>query len=376
MDNDALVVQRTKAWIADELTQRADDFDKGQELPPDVVGRIYRSGLLKACVATKYGGLGLDDAAVGELCEALGAASCSVLSLFTVHTMVSVAISRWGTDAQRAAWLPRLADGSLVAALALSEVDAGSDVGAIRTTIVRTGDAVVLSGAKTWISFGQVAGVFLVSGLLEGSVATVLVDRATPGIAVTPIRDMYGFRSAMLAQIEFTDCVVPAANLLGDSSFGLSRIVGSVLDHGRFCIAWGSAGLARACLEAAVDYAQTRVQFGKPLLEHPLIQQQITDIMVHGRAATLMCRDATEARLQRRSDILARTTAAKYFAAKNAEMVSSMALQIHGANGFTDKYSVQRHARDAKILNLIEGSTHMQQMLIAQYSRQWMNEAK
>lgn len=362
-----------KALIASEIGPVADELDQAQSIPPQLLDSIGRSGLLGACIATEYGGQAFDDQVVGELGAALGAASCSLLSLFTVHTMVSVAIGRWGTPAQRMQWLPKLAGGAVIGACALSEDGAGSDIAAASTTLTRQGDTLLLHGAKTWISFGQIAGIFLVSAQLDGQLTTVLVDRNQPGLSVTPIRDMYGFRSAMLARIEFDQCVLPSANLLGSTGFGLSRIVGSVLDHGRFCIAWGAAGLAHACLEAAVHHADTRVQFAKPLSEQPLIQQLLSDMMVHSRAAALMCRDATTARQSRANDMLARTTAAKYFAASAAEQVAGQALQIHGALGLSGSHPVQRYARDARILSLIEGSRQIQQMLIAQYSRQWIH---
>jgi alkylation response protein AidB-like acyl-CoA dehydrogenase len=288
--------------------------------------------------------------------------------------MVSSAIARWGSSAQRHLWLPALAGGAAMGALALSEPEAGSDTGGVRATLRRDGDALVLSGVKTWISFGQVASVFLVSALLDGRVAAVLVERDTPGVGVTPIPDMAGFRAGMLARIEFDECRIPVSNLLGNPAFGLSQIVGSVLDHGRFCIAGGAAGLARACADLGIRHARARVQFGQPLAEHPLVQRLLTDLMVDSRAAWLMCLDAAAARDARRPDMLVRTSAAKYFAAQAADKCAAAALQLHGAAGLAAGHPAQRYLHDAKVMNVIEGSTQIQQMLIAQSGMQWLQE--
>jgi glutaryl-CoA dehydrogenase (non-decarboxylating) len=366
--------QALAAWIAGEIAPRADELDAAQQIPPALFTAIAKSGLLGACVPLSYGGAQYDARSILTVCEALGRASASVLSLFTVHTMVSSAIARWGNAAQRALWLPSLAGGETIGALALSEPEAGSDTGGVRATLRRDGESLVLSGVKTWISFGQVASVFLVSAILDGRVAAVLVERHDPGVHVTPVSGMAGFRAGMLARIEFDECRTPATSLLGNPAFGLSQIVGSVLDHGRFCIAGGSAGLARACTDVAIRHARSRLTFGQPLAEHPLVQRLLTDLMVDSRAAWLMCLDAAASRDARRPDMLVRTSAAKYFAAQAADKCAASALQLHGASGLAAGHPVQRYLHDAKVMNLIEGSTQIQQMLIAQSGMQWLQE--
>ena len=366
--------QALAAWIGAEIAPRADELDDARQIPPVLFDSIAKSGLLGACVPLAYGGGQFDARSVLTVCEALGRASASVLSLFTVHTMVSSAIARWGSAAQRATWLPSLAGGATIAALALSEPEAGSDTAGVRATLRRDGESLVLSGVKTWISFGQVASVFLVSAILDGRVAAVLVERDAPGVSVAPVADMAGFRAGMLARIEFDECRVPATSLLGNPAFGLSQIVGSVLDHGRFCIAGGSAGLARACTDIAIRHARSRLTFGQPLAEHPLVQRLLTDLMVDSRAAWLMCLDAAASRDARRPDMLVRTSAAKYFAAQAADKCATSALQLHGASGLAAGHPVQRYLHDAKVMNVIEGSTQIQQMLIAQSGMQWLQE--
>ena len=369
-------VARLQAFVDAAIGARADEFDRASELPADVLAAIAHAGLLGATIPAAQGGLGLNPRGFGEVCEALGRASASVLSLITVHVMVSSALLRWGNASQKQRWLPRLASGELVGAFALSEADAGSDANGVRTTLTIQGDEVVVDGCKTWISFGRIAGLFLVVGQLEGRVAAILVERSTPGITIEPIDDVAGFRAGMLAEVRFADCRVPRANLLGSADFVLSQIVGSVLDHGRYSIAWGAVGLAQACLQASVEYAATRQQFGRPLQEFQLVQQMLTDMMVETRAARLMCLDAAAARTYRSPDMIVRTTAAKYFAARAADRAAASAVQIHGANGFSAKYPVQRFQRDARVFGVIEGTTQIQQVLIAQHAPQWARGLK
>jgi hypothetical protein len=364
-------VTRLRSFIERDIGARADEFDRAGRLPTDVLSAIARQGLLGVAIPEAHGGLGLDPCGLGEVCEALGSASASVLSLVTVHTMVSSAVLRWGSAEQKQQWLPRLSRGDAIGAFALSEPGAGSDAESVQTHLTIAGDEVVVDGVKTWISFGRVAGLFLVVGKLEGRVAAILVDRATPGISVTSIDDVDGFRAGMLAEIRFEGCRLPRTSLLGSADFGLSQIVGSVLDHGRYSIGWGAVGLANACLRASVDYAATRQQFGRPLQEFQLVQQMLTDMMVETRAARLLCLDAAVARAHRSPDMIVRTTAAKYFAARAAERAAAAAVQIHGANGFSARFPVQRFQRDARIFSVIEGTTQIQQVLIAAHAPQW-----
>ncbi|MCD0254761.1 acyl-CoA/acyl-ACP dehydrogenase [Xanthomonas campestris pv. campestris] len=362
------------AWIRTDIGATADTYDAAQQLPEPALAGFRRHGLFGAAVPAAYGGTGLSPGAVGALCEALGWASGSALSLFTVHGMVCTAVARWGTSAQREHWLPALASGARVGALAVSEPEVGSDVGAVATRFERRGADIVVDGVKTWTSFGQIADGFLVAGMLDGELSTLLVPRDAPGFAIEPIGGMFGFRAGMLAQLEFRECAVPATGLLGRPGFGLAQIVGSVLDHGRYCIAWGAAGLARACLEASLDYAGRRIQHGVPLAEHALVQALLADMLVETRAARLLCEEAAQARTQPGPDMIVRTSAAKYYAARSADRAAAAALQIHGAHGLSEGSCVQRYLRDAKVFNIIEGSTQIQQMLLGRLGAQWVGQ--
>lgn len=346
---------------------RGDEFDIEQALPDSVIADIGNQGWLGAVIPEAFGGSALDNYSLGHVCESLAGESGSLLSLMTVHTMVSFAIARWGSARQRDQWLGNMATGKVIGAFALTEVDAGSDAKSASSTLVREGDELILDGSKKWISLGQKAGLFLVAAKLDNRLVSVLVPRNTPGFEVRPMGDLYGFRAAMLGELQFSGCRLPLENLVGNVDFGLSQIVGSVLDQGRYCIAWGAVGLAQCCLDASLTYAKTRRQFDQPLGGHQLIQEVITNMMVETKASRLMCMDAAALRTSGDSNMLLATVMAKYSAGNAAERIAGDAVQLHGANGFSINYPVQRCLRDAKVLNIIEGSTQMQQILIARH---------
>ncbi|MFM9435112.1 glutaryl-CoA dehydrogenase (non-decarboxylating) [Janthinobacterium sp. CG_23.3] len=359
--------QHLREVIAKAVGAQAGQFDLDQKIPAGLIAELAAEGMLGAHVPAEYGGAPVDARQFGELCEDIGYASASVLSLLTVHTMVSAAIAKWGSAAQKDRWLPRLASGATIGAFALSEPNVGSDAKNVETSMRREGDAFIVSGTKKWISFAQIAQLFLVIGNCEGRVTALLVARDTPGLTVEPIHDMLGFRAAMLGQLHLDECVIGKENLIGSLDFGYAQVVGSVLDQGRYCIAWGCVGLAQACLDACLDYTEQRQTFGQYLKEHQLVQRSMADMITNVQAARLLCEDAARLRAGGDPGMIMATATAKYFAARAVESAANDAVQIHGANGCGSEYPVQRYFRDAKIMNIIEGSAQMQQILIAQH---------
>jgi alkylation response protein AidB-like acyl-CoA dehydrogenase len=353
--------------VDDVIAGRACQFDEDRSIPKDVFEAMAAQGWLGALVPQANGGQPLDAPAFGRLCEAFGAQSGSLLSLLTVHSMVCFAVARWGTVAQKAHWLARLATGESLGAFALSETGAGSDAQGGLTSLTPAGDddQLLLNGCKTWISMGQVATVFLVTAKLNGKIVTVLVPRSTPGVTVNPIRNLSGLRSAMLAEIRFENCRLSRTQLLGSLDFGLAQVVGSVLSVGRLCIAWGGVGMAQSCLEASVSWSKSRVQSGQVIGHHQLIQQMVADMVTRVHAARLVCQDASQLFANQDPQMIMSTMLAKYMASQVANQVAADAVQIHGASGCTDDSPVQRSLRDAKVLTLIEGTSQVLQITIA-----------
>lgn len=355
------------AFVDDAVVPHADRFDREERLPRALVERMAAEGLLGVFAPEEAGGSGDDMVVQGLLCEEVGRGSGSLLSLFTVHGMACSVLARWGTAAQKDAWLPRLARGEALGAFALTEPEIGSDARNIASHARRDGDGWRLSGRKKWISCARIADVILVVAQTDEGAATFLVETSAPGVEVRPIHGLLGFRSAMLGEVVLEDVALPAAALVGRPGFGFSHIAGTALDHGRFCIAWGCVGLAQACVDASLSYAVRRQQFGQAIAGHQLVQGMLADMITDTKAARALCMAAADRRAARDPAAIMEIATAKYFAARTAMRVASDAVQIHGANGCSEDYPVQRHFRDAKIMEIIEGSNQIQQMIIARH---------
>ena len=359
-----------RAFVEEEIVPRANRYDQEEYTPPELITRVARQGYLGALVADESGGASMDMITFGLLNEEFGRGCSSLRSLLTVHSMVTFALLRWGSKQQKACWMPRLAAGESIGAFGLSEPHVGSDAKSVETTAQLCGDSYVLNGRKKWITYGQIANLFLIFAQCDGRVSAFLIEKNTPGLSIQPISGMLGTRASMLAELHLNECRIPKENLVGGRGFGLATVATSALDIGRYSVAWGCVGIAQACLEASLQYTGTRKQFGSYLKEHQLIQQMITDMMVNVKAARLLCYQAGY--LQDTGDpaTLMETWVAKYFASTIAVKAANDAVQIHGANGCSNDYPVQRYLRDAKIMEIIEGSTQIQQMTIAGYGYQ------
>lgn len=357
---------RFREFARAELAPHAERFDREERLPRELIEKLAAGGYLAAAMPPEEGGL--EPVAYGLLHEEFGRECSSTRSLLTVHHMVTHAVRRWGGVRQRESLLPGLLRGERLAAFALTEPNVGSDAAQIETEAVRADGAYVLNGVKRWITGGQLAGLFLVFARCEGRPAAFLVARETPGLTVTPIDGMLGLRAAMLAELKLEDCRVAEENLVGKVGYGVSHVAASALDWGRYGVAWGCVGIAQACLDACVRYTSERRQFGRPLKEHQLIQRMVADIFTGTRAARLVCLRAGHLRARRDASAMMETMVAKYLASTTAAAAAADAVQIHGAFGCSAESPVQRHMRDAKIMEIIEGSTQIQQIAVAQYA--------
>lgn len=347
-----------------EIIPVADECDRTERIPPALIENLAAKGYLGAALPPEYGG-GMSMLTYGLLNEEIGRGCSSLRSLLTVHGMVAQSVLKWGNKEQRAEWLVRLSAGAELAAFALTEPGVGSDAGSIAATATLAGDMYILNGCKKWISFGQIAGVFLVFAKCEGGAAAFLVERETPGLTIKPIFGMIGLRASMLAELHLEDCRVAKKNLVGREGFGFSHVASTALDFGRYTVAWGCVGIGRACLDASIKYANERQQFGVYLKEHQLIRQMITNMITNVKAARLLCCRAGYLKDTGAPAAILETTIAKYFASTMAAKAAREAVQIHGANGCSDEYPVQRYLRDATVMEIIEGTTQIQQITIA-----------
>jgi glutaryl-CoA dehydrogenase (non-decarboxylating) len=354
-----------RAFADREVEPRAELHDRAGDFSPELVRSLASAGYLGMVAPPGPGAPAPDPIVFGLLCQELGRSCAAAHSLVTVHGMSLSTLLRWGTREQRDDWGVRLASGDAVIAFALSEPDAGSDAASLATTAVRSDGDYELSGVKKWISFGQLADVFLLFARLDDAITAFLVERDVPGLEVVPIPSLSGCRGAMLAELRLDRCRVPAASVVGRPGTGWQYVAATALDTGRYSVAWGCVGLAQGCLDASILRATSREQFGRKISEHPLVQAMIADMVAGVEAARLLCYRAGWLRSAGDPEAVPATSIAKYFGSRIANQIASDAVQIHGAEGFIETSQVQRHWRDAKIMEVIEGSTQIQQMVIA-----------
>ena len=364
VEQQALLEQWTD-FVDKHIVPFADEFDAQQAVPRETLDSLAQSGILGALTGDQWGGMGLDAVSFGLLCATIGRGSASLLSLLTVQSMASFTVERWGTEIQRSEILPSIATGRSIVCVAITEPNAGSDVAAIESVATKVEGGYQLSGVKTWISFGQIADAALVVARLNGNLCTFFVRTDAEGFQREVISGMYGFKAGMLATITLQNCFVPEHAIVGSVSFGMMQVVGSMLNIGRMAIAWGGVGLAQACLEHSVNYANQRVQFGLPLRDHQLIKGLVADMFTDLRASEVVCMNAARLHEEQAADAITEVSLAKYLSTKSATRSANSALQLHGAHGFGPDSPLQRFVRDAKVMEIIEGSNQMQQIILS-----------
>ncbi len=357
-------------FVNTEIAPYADNFDREEYTPTEIIEKLGKKGYLSAIIPKEKGGAHMDAITFGILNEEIGRGCSSLRCLLTVHSMISYAILKWGSKSQKEYWIPKLVTGEAIGAFALSEPNIGSDAKNVTTTATIDGNDYVLNGTKKWITYGQIADVFVVFAQLEGKPTAFIVEKNAPGLSVKPIFGMLGVKGSMLAELHFNNCRIPQENLVCRQGFGFSHVASSCLDYGRLSVAFGCVGIAQASLEASIKYTTERQQFGVYLKEHQLIRQMITEMMVNVKAARLLCYQAAYFKDTGNPKSIMETSVAKYFASTTATKIANDAVQIHGASGCSGEYSVQRYLRDAKIMEIIEGSTQIQQITIADYAYQ------
>jgi alkylation response protein AidB-like acyl-CoA dehydrogenase len=291
-----------------------------------------------------------------------------MLSLLTVQDMVAQGILKWGSSKQRARWLLPMTQGRVIAGFALTEPKVGSDARSVQASATLQDETYVLRGEKKWISWAQIADLFLVLVQCAGRPSAFLLERETEGVSSEPVHGLLGFRSAMLAHLRMDACRIPADHMLGRAGFGLSHVGGTALDCGRYSVAWGSVGLAQACLEACIRHSAEREQGGSQLRGHQLVQKMIADMYANVAAARMLCYRAGYLKETGSPLSIMETCVAKYFASSAAYRAATDAVQIHGAVGCSGESPVERYFRDAKILEIIEGTSQIHQLLIADHA--------
>ncbi|MFD4631742.1 acyl-CoA dehydrogenase family protein [Streptomyces sp. NPDC058284] len=363
----------------------ADAWDRAGLLPVGLLRKLGAAGRLCPQVPRAYGGWGLSSAADGAFTAHVGSLCSSVRSVLTSQGMAAWTIERFGTAEQRAAFLPRLTGGDLAAA-GFSERGAGSDLSAMTTRVRRDGDEVVLDGHKVWVTAAHYADLLVLFGKYEdgdgagkgegdsgagaGSgdeAVAVVVPADTPGVRVTRVADPLGCRAAGHADIALDAVRVPVAHVLGGSSLPLPLLVTTALAYGRMSVAWGCVGILRGCLTATARHAATREQFGVVLGEHQLVARHLAELFVAEQSATRACEHASRCWDEGAPEQVVATVLAKHISAGNAARGAATAVQVMASAGARDGHVVARAHRDAKLMEIIEGSNEMCQLMLARH---------
>ncbi len=365
---DALL-STVRRFVAERLRPLEAQVEEDDAMPDAIVAEMRELGLFGLSIDPEYGGLGLTMAEEARVAVELGRTTPAFRSAFGTNVGIgSQGLVIAGTPEQQAAWLPRIASGEIITSFALTEPDVGSDSGSVTTRAVRDGDVYRLSGTKRYITNADRADLFTVmarTGEDEGArgVSAFLVPRKLPGVSVGAPEKKMGQKGAKVADVVFDDVPVPVANRLGAEGEGF-RIAMRVLDRGRLHIAAVCVGVAERLIVDAVAYAGERRQFGKPIAEHQLIQAMIADSKTEALAARALVLD-TATRKDAGNDVILESAAAKYFASEMVGRVADRAVQILGGAGYIADYGVERLYRDVRLFRIYEGTSQIQQIIIA-----------
>jgi alkylation response protein AidB-like acyl-CoA dehydrogenase len=362
------IVKEAAAFAAEHIRPFAGSFEEQEAIPRELIGKMAEKGYLTAALPEEYGGLGLDQVYYGLFTEAIGKACASTRAILTVHTsLVGETLLRWGTPEQKKKWLPLMSSGEKIGCFGLTEPDVGTDAKSVQTAYVKEGNHYIINGRKKWITLSGIADFMIVVTRGEKGNSAFIVDTASEGVTITPIKGLLAGRAAHISEIEFKDVRAPAENLLAKEGSGFTYIVNTALDLGRYSIAWGGLALAQEAVDAMVAYSRQRKQFGKKLHTFQLIQGMIGDAITKTHAGRALCLKAGELRKKGDTNAIMESTIAKYYTSKIAMEITTDAVQVHGGNGCYSQYPVERLFREAKILEIIEGTSQVQQEIICNY---------
>ncbi len=364
--------QRAIGNLARDIAQRdiaphIARWDREHAFPRALYTTLNDAGLMGLLVSERYGGIGADYISYARAIEELAMIDAGTAVTVSVHSMICTAIERIGTDAQKDRWLERLASGDAIAAFALTEPDAGSDAASLRARARKDGESYVLDGRKQWCTNGGYSAVtmamFRTSEDRHKGVSAFIVDSSTPGVVVEKTTEKLGIRTSNTCDLAFESARVSLDTLLGEEGSGLSSALGT-LTAGRIGIAAQATGILAACLAASTTFAKDRIAFGRPIGAFEGISFKLAQMAMDLDAARLLTYRAA-ALADAGRPFAVEASKAKLFASTAARKHAAEALQIHGGYGYTTEFPVERYYRDAKITEIYEGTSEIQQLIIA-----------
>jgi glutaryl-CoA dehydrogenase (non-decarboxylating) len=377
LSNEQLLLEQTvREWASRDVAPFIHDNDRQHRFDRDrIVGGMAKLGLLGLCVPEQYGGAGMDYVSLGLACEELESVDTSLRVIMSVHLGLNcLSLLAWGTEDQKQRYLVPQAAGRALSGYGLTEPGAGSDVRGIQTTAMKKGSRYIISGEKSWISLANVADNFLVFAWTDADkkkqrdtsgISAFIVERSFKGFSSGAMKEKWGILAGDTGFFTLDEVEVPEENLLGRPGEGF-KIAMFALDQGRFTVASGATGLIRACRDASVAYAKDRRTFGVAIAEHQLVKEMIAQMESDYQAARLLWLRAgwlknTGQRNTRETGL------AKWFATVASERAAGDAVQIHGANGYSDEYPVGRFYRNCKAAVIYEGTREIHKLMQADY---------
>jgi butyryl-CoA dehydrogenase len=365
-----MVRDMVREFATKELEPIAAEIDESREFPTATLKKMAGLGLMGVVIPEKYGGAGMDFTTLAIICEEISrvCASHGVITAVT-NSLCAYPLYHFGTEEQRKKYLPDLCSGKVLGAIGITEPNAGSDPAGMETTAVLKGDHYVVNGTKAWITNGQAAGTFIIFAYTDPSqrhkgMSAFIVGKDFQGFSVGKHENLMGIRATGNCELIMDECVVPKENLLGKEGDGF-KILMHTLDTSRIDIGAQGVGISQGALDASVKYAKERKQFGQAIGEFEMVQDMIAQMSALTDAARLLVyrsawmKDTGVERYTREAAI------AKYYAAEVVVAVTRMAVQIHGGNGYSKDYPVERMYRDAKIVEIYEGTSQVQKIVIA-----------
>ena len=371
LNEDQLMVRdMVRSFAEEKVRPGAAGRDAKGEFIHDILPGLAELGLLGILVPAEYGGSGFDNVSYAIAVEELARVCASTaVTVSVTNSVCQEPILHFGTEEQKSKFLPPLAKGEIIGGFALTEPAAGSDAGSIKTTAVRRGDKYVLNGSKAWITNIVVGKVFVAMALTDPSkgrkgISAFIVTPDLPGFSFGAPEKKMGLKASLTGCITFEECEVPADRLLGEEGQGL-KIALATLDSSRIGIAAQALGIAQGAFEEALKYSTQRQTFGKNLCEHGAIQAMLADAGTQIEAARLMTYRAAAARDSKDPELGRHSAMAKLYASEAAKSVCDMAVQVHGAYGYSSEYPVERFYRDARVTTIYEGTSEIQRIVIA-----------
>ncbi len=367
-DEQKLVQETARDFAQREILPRARENDRNEHFDVELARKLGEVGFLGPIVSEEYGGRGIDYLTYGLIVEEIGKADSSARTVVSVVTsLVASSVERFGTEAQKEEWLPKLCSGEALGCFGLTEPDAGSDAAALKTRATRVDGGWRLSGQKQWISLGNHAKLALVFAQTDPEaghrgIACFLVPTDSTGFSSSEIHGKLGMRASDTAELSLDEVEVADEAVLGEVGEGF-KVAMSSLDSGRFSVASGCVGICQGCVDASVAYAKERQAFGRPVAGFQLVQEMIADMVVDTEAARgLVWRSGW---LKDRGRPNTRETSiAKLYATEASIRSANAAIQVHGGSGYVDDYPVERYLRDARVTTLYEGTSQIQKLII------------